>query len=266
MLKFTEVVKHLLIINVLLFIADQTIGFDILALHSPWSNEFQPFQIVTHFFMHGGMMHILFNMFALVMFGSSLEQVWGPKKFLLFYFTAGLGAAFFSLGIDYYQYTQLVASISELNLPSSTLKQIMSADIVGGGMYRSELLIKELNNVLSEGQVAALTNDNVRGLFDLNIFARKSMLGASGAIMGLLVAFGMTFPNAELMLIFFPVPVKAKYFIPVIVGMDIFSGITGVSIFSPSNTAYWAHVGGALTGLLLMLYWNKTQFDNNRWN
>ena len=84
--------------------------------------------------------------------------------------------------------------------------------------------------------------------------------------MGVLVAFGMLFPNAELMLLFFPFPVKAKYFIPVIVGMDIFSGLTGVSIFSPSNTAYWAHVGGALTGLLLVLYFKKTQFNNNRWN
>ena len=207
MQRFTGVVKHLIIINVLFFIAKQGLGLDSFALYFPETEHFQPYQIITHMFMHGGLMHILFNMFALWMFGSSVESVWGPKKFLAFYLIAGLGAALFTIGIDYYQY------------------------------------------------INATEN-----------FYYSAMLGASGAIMGVLVAFGMLFPNAELMLLFFPFPVKAKYFIPVIVGMDIFSGLTGVSIFSPSNTAYWAHVGGALTGLLLVLYFKKTQFNNNRWN
>jgi len=207
MQRFTGVVKHLIIINVLFFIAKQGLGLDSFALYFPETEHFQPYQIITHMFMHGGLMHILFNMFALWMFGSAVESIWGPKKFLAFYLIAGLGAALFTIGIDYYQYFNAT-----------------------GTYYYS------------------------------------AMLGASGAIMGVLVAFGMLFPNAELMLLFFPFPVKAKYFIPVIVGMDIFSGLTGVSIFSPSNTAYWAHVGGALTGLLLVLFFKKTQFDNNRWN
>jgi len=186
MQRFTGVVKHLIIINVLFFIAKQGLGLDSFALYFPETEHFQPYQIITHMFMHGGLMHILFNMFALWMFGSSVESVWGPKKFLAFYLIAGLGAALFTIGIDYYQYINSTETF-----------------------YYSAMLV---------------------------------------------------------MLLFFPFPVKAKYFIPVIVGMDIFSGLTGVSIFSPSNTAYWAHVGGALTGLLLVLYFKKTQFNNNRWN
>ena len=209
MLRFTGVVKHLVIINVLFFLAKYALGgLDSFALHFPESSNFKPFQLVTHMFMHGNEMHILFNMFALWMFGTQVESVWGPKKFLAFYLICGFGSALLSIGIDYYQFSQ----------------------------------------------------------HTIGAYGYSPMLGASGAIMGILVAFGMLFPNAELMLIFFPVPIKAKYFIPAIVGLDIFSGITGVSIFSPSNTAYWAHVGGALTGLLLILYFRKTQFDNNRWN
>ncbi len=207
MQRFTGVVKHLIIINVLFFLAKQALSLDSFALRFPEVDSFQPYQIITHMFMHGDLMHILFNMFALWMFGSAVESVWGPKKFLIFYLIAGLGAAFFTIGIEYYQYYS-----------------------------------------------------------DPQTFRYSLMVGASGAIMGVLVAFGMLFPNAELMLLFFPVPVKAKYFIPVIVGMDIFSGLTGVSIFSPSNTAYWAHVGGALAGLIMVLFWKKTQFNNNRWN
>lgn len=266
MLKITEVVKHLLIINVLFFIGKYALGLDFFALHFPASDHFQPFQLVTHMFMHGNEMHILFNMFALWMFGSQLETIWGPKKFLFFYFAAGLGAALFSLGVDYFQYTNLTASIANLNLSDNTLSQIMSFDIVESNYFKPDLLQKDMQAILPESQFSAISRADFKSLFELNMFANKSMLGASGAIMGLLVAFGMSFPNAELMLLFLPIPIKAKYFIPVIVAMDIFSGVTGVSIFSPSNTAHWAHVGGALTGLLLMIYWEKTQFDKNRWN
>jgi len=207
MQRFTGVVKHLIIINVLFFIAKQGLGLDSFALYFPETEHFQPYQIITHMFMHGNLMHILFNMFALWMFGSAVESVWGPKKFLTFYLIAGLGAAFFTIGIEYYQFYS-----------------------------------------------------------DPHTFRYSLMVGASGAIMGVLVAFGMLFPNAELMLLFFPVPVKAKYFIPVIVGMDIFSGLTGVSIFSPSNTAYLAHVGGAIIGFIIMWYWKKNSMNKYRWD
>lgn len=266
MQRFTGVVKHLIIINVLFFIAKQSLGLDSFALHFPLSDSFEPYQVITHMFMHGNLMHILFNMFALWMFGSAVESVWGPQKFLFFYLAAGFGAMLFSLGIDYFQYSQMAAPLNNLNLSSNTMQEIMRLDIVNGNMYSGALLQEQLPQVLSNEQLSKMTNVQFGALFELNIFSDKAMLGASGAIMGILVAFGMLFPNAELMLLFFPVPIKAKYFIPVIVGMDIFSGITGVSIFSPSNTAYWAHVGGALAGLIMVLFWKRTQFDNNRWN
>lgn len=270
MQRLTEVVKHLLIINVLFFIAKLTLqsypfNLDSLALHFPGAPEFQPYQLVTHMFMHGGVMHILFNMFALWMFGSAVETVWGPKKFLFFYLTAGFGAALFSIGIDYYNYHTLMSSLAEMNLSGNAINQIMSMDIYS--IRTNNDLFKELTPILTDNQLA-LSQRHVQELYDLGGFGHKSMLGASGAIMGVLVAFGMLFPNAELMLIFLPIPIKAKYFIPAIVGMDIISGITGNPIlpFSPSNIAYWAHVGGALAGFLLVLYFKKTQFDGNRWN
>ena len=111
-----------------------------------------------------------------------------------------------------------------------------------------------------------LNSETFRMLFDLNVMTNGSMVGASGAIMGVLVAFGMLNPNAELMMLFLPIPIKAKYFIPGIIALDLFSAFSGVSIFSPSNTAYIAHIGGAITGFLLMYFWKKNQFDKYRWN
>ena len=109
-------------------------------------------------------------------------------------------------------------------------------------------------------------NTSFKALFDLNVKSNGAMLGASGAIMGILVAFGMLNPNTELMLIFLPIPIKAKYFIPGIIVLDLISATTGVSFFSPSNTAYIAHIGGAVTGFLIMYFWKKNQFNKYRWN
>ena len=114
--------------------------------------------------------------------------------------------------------------------------------------------------------VNQLDSNSFRDLFNMNVITRSSMVGASGCIMGILAAFGMMNPEAKLMLIFLPIPIKAKYFIPGIILLDLISGITGQSFFSPSNTAYMAHVGGALTGFFVMWYWKKNQFNKNRWN
>ena len=273
MIKITDTVKHLVIINVLVFalkyiLSQRGIDLDsILALHFPKSHLFQIWQLVTHIFMHGDINHLLFNMLALWMFGSALEQVFGMRKFLFFYFSAGIGAALFSLGIDYIDYSINISPyLTELSLTSEQLNKIMSFDIIQNGMFRGDLLGDKLQGVLSNNELSKLNNSSFEALFNMNVFAQKAMLGASGAIMGVLVGFGMLFPNSELMLLFFPVPVKAKYFIPVLIGLDVFSGLTGISIFSPSNTAYWAHIGGALTGLIMMLYWKKKQLNKNRWN
>ena len=250
MLRLTDTVKHILIINVVMFIGTLAIGngqlfFEYFALYFPKNDLFQPWQILTHMFMHGGMMHIFFNMFALWMFGTAVEQVFGSKKFLIFYILAGLGAAVLQLAYMYFQFNSSLGAL------------------VAGGFDSAEVL-----NILNQGRYntgweAVIGESNLGNL--VRSF-NTTMVGASGAIMGVLVAFGMLFPNSKLMLIFLPIPIKAKYFIPAIIILDLVSALTGQSFFSPSNTAYVAHIGGALTGFLMMYFWKKDQFDKYRWN
>ena len=254
MYRLTDTVKHLLIINVLMFVGKLTIGanfsandfmFDhLFALHYPQSDMFKPWQLFTHMFMHGDIMHIFFNMFALWMFGTAVEQRFGGKKFLFFYISCGLGAALIMLGYYFARYMPLEQSFFDLGFTKEQILQ-MFVDRKGfDGISASQL-------------------ENLQNMY--NIY-NSSMLGASGAIMGVLVAFGMLYPEAKLMLIFLPIPIKAKYFIPGIIILDLISAITGQSFFSPGNTAYVAHIGGALTGFLIMWYWKKTQFNKNRWD
>ena len=115
-------------------------------------------------------------------------------------------------------------------------------------------------------EISVVNGPAFDAFFNINVLSRGTMVGASGALMGVLVAFGMIYPESRLMLLFLPVPIKAKYFIPGIIILDIISAVTGQSFFSPSNTAYVAHIGGALTGFIMMWYWKKNQFNNHRWN
>ena len=271
MMKITDTVKHLIIINVIMFVATLTIGggnllYDLFALHFPKHELFKPWQIVTHMFMHGGFTHLLFNMFALWMFGTAVEQRLGYKKFLFLYFSAGLGAVLFQLGYIYFDFQSTYQAIADLNISNDLLDKIISIDARDGDMIKGEILQKQMLPFLSEYNFNAnLIDANAFStLFDLNVIARSTMVGASGCIMGVLVAFGMLNPNAELMLIFLPIPIKAKYFIPGIIILDIISALTGQSFFSPSNTAYMAHVGGALIGFIIMLYWRNDHFNKFR--
>ena len=280
MMRISDTVKHLIIINVIMFIGTLFIGqgvlfYDWFAMHFPKNEAFQPWQIVTHMFMHGGadlnnlsLMHILFNMFALWMFGTPVEQVLGSKKFLFIYISAGLGAVALQVGYYYFDFYSASNGITDLNMNSELLSRIISIDARDGAYIKGELLGKQMTPILAEFNFdASLINEaNFKSLFDMNVIARNTMVGASGCIMGIMAAFGMMNPNAELMLIFLPIPIKAKYFIPGIIILDLISGLTGQSFFSPSNTAHFAHVGGALTGFLIMWYWKKTQFNKNRWN
>jgi len=246
--RITNTVKHLIIINVLFFVGKLAMpdAFDrLFSLYYYESPNFQYWQPITHMFMHGGFSHILFNMFGLYMFGSPLEAQWGRKKFLFFYFSAGIGAALIHTLVNYYNFhsgfeTLLNAGIAEndiWSLVNDTLKE---------GSYRNI----ELLGAQSEGFFTSFNTP---------------ALGASGAIYGVLVAFGLMYPNTELMLIFFPVPIKAKYFIPVLLLIDLFSGLTGFSLFG-QGIAHWAHLGGALTGFIVAYYWKKNSFNNRRWD
>jgi len=251
MYRISPTVKQLLIINVIFFLGtflsfNSEFIYSLFGLYFPENINFKFWQILTHMFMHGNMPHILVNMFALWMFGSSVESILGSKNFLFFYLTCGLGAAVSQLAFLYYNY-------------------YVDLEFFVNNGYESAEIINILNNK-SKPEINSLVNNiGIEKVASIFSNFNSTMVGASGAIMGILVAFGMFFPESKLMLLFFPIPIKAKYFIPAIIIMDLFSAITGQAIFSPSNTAYVAHLGGALTGFIIMYYWKKDRFNKNRW-
>lgn len=243
--RFTEAVKHLIIINAIFFAANAFIGIDLnnwLGLYFPKNEHFGFWQYLSHMFMHGSFTHILFNMYALWAFGSPLEQMWGKNKFLFFYFSAGLGAGLIYTAVNYFQFNNAFNYLINSGLNAEEIQLLLET-----GKYNTDFL-----NQVSE-----------KKLVDIFQIYNTPAVGASGAIYGILVAFGMTFPDAKLALIFLPVPIAAKYFIPVLIALDLFSGVTGFSIFG-GGIAHFAHVGGALIGFLIMRYWKSKQF--NRWN
>ena len=251
MYRISPTVKQLLIINIIFFLGtflsfNSEFIYSLFGLYFPENINFKFWQILTHMFMHGNLAHIFVNMFALWMFGSSVESILGSKNFLFFYLTCGLGAAVSQLVFLYYNY-------------------YVDLEFFVNNGYQSSEIINILNNK-NKPQINSLVNDiGIEKVASIFSNFNSTMVGASGAIMGILVAFGMFFPESKLMLLFFPIPIKAKYFIPAIIIMDLFSAITGQAIFSPSNTAYVAHLGGALTGFIIMYYWKKDRFNKNRW-
>jgi membrane associated rhomboid family serine protease len=229
-----EVIKNLLIINGLFFLATfalgSSFGLDLvrsLGLYQPMSSQFEPYQIVTHMFMHGGLTHIFFNMFALWMFGYTLENLWGSKRLLIYYLITGLGAAALHLGVSYWEL-------------SGVMDQLNSSQI--------STLMNEGAQILQNGR--NYTNPNMA---QANLLLNTPTVGASGAVFGILLAFGMTFPN-QYIYIYFALPVKAKYFVAIYGALELFSGVMNSQ---GSNVAHFAHVGGMLFGYLLIRYWRR---------
>ena len=242
--RLTEAIKHLIIINVIFFIATSLYGdqlYEWFALWFPKNNNFQLWQIVTHMFMHGGLLHLAFNMYGLWAFGSPLERAWGKNKFFFFYFSAGLGAVLLHLGSNYYFYNEGLNALVEAGAYKSEI-----IDVISNGRYSTEWYAMTSKNSV----------DNMISAFN------TPAVGASGAVYGVLVAFAFMFPNAELMMIFLPIPIKAKYFVPLIILGDLFFGFSNVN----TGIAHFAHIGGALLGFIIMWYWKKNQFNKNRWN
>lgn len=268
----TDAVKQLLIINVLFFVGTQLVGesiaFDVLALHSPQSDKFQFWQLLTHMFMHGGIMHILFNMFGLYSFGVLLERIWGSKKFLFFYISCGLGAAALQLLISYIEVQYVLKEVAALNLSNSELHTILNAVVGDETHYRPDLFMNTIQPILDRHPGNLITQENFEVLYRAATLTQTPMVGASGAIYGILIAFAFIAPNAELMLMFIPVPIKAKYFVPALLVYDLFMGLRGQGLFSGGGdgVAHFAHLGGALIGFIMMWYWKKNSFNNNRWN
>jgi len=270
MMNITPTVKQLLIINVLFYIGSQLVPvtYDLFALYYPESNDFKGWQLITHMFMHApfpNVSHILFNMFALYSFGSALEHFWGGRKFLFFYISCGLGAALLHTGVNYFEIHSLLSKVESLNLTQSEIHQLLNADYSTLFDERNKMLPGAINTIL---QKAHCNQEQFNTILQASMLSKGVVIGASGAIYGLLVAFAFMFPNAELMLLFLPIPIKAKYFVPGILAIDLFLGFNGQSIFGAGSTgiAHFAHIGGALTGYLMMWYWKKNQFNDNRWN
>ncbi|WP_282072974.1 rhomboid family intramembrane serine protease [Polaribacter atrinae] len=238
--KLTDAIKHLIIINVILFVAPQLLKLDftnILALHFPKNEHFGIWQYVTHMFMHGGFSHILFNMYGLWAFGTPLEQIWGKKKFIFFYFSAGIGAGIIYTLVNYYQFNGIYELFIDAGLNNSEVLSILKSGSTNDARVIGAISQDQFN------QITSLYN--------------TPAVGASGAVYGVLVAFGLYFKDAKLALIFFPVPIAAKYFIPVMILGDLFFGMTKYSI---GNIAHFAHVGGALIGFIIAWYWKKNEF------
>ncbi len=269
-MNITPVVKQLLIINIIFFIGSQLVpvSYDLFALYYPQSDNFKAWQLITHMFMHApfpNVAHILFNMFALYSFGSALEHFWGGKKFIFFYISCGLGAALLHTGVNYFEIHSLLSEVSSLNLSNSEVHKLLNADYSILFDERGKMIPGEINSILER---AHCTQEQFNTIVNASMLSKGVVVGASGAIYGLLVAFAFMFPNAELALMFIPIPIKAKYFVPGILAVDLFLGFKGQSIFGAGSTgiAHFAHVGGALTGYIMMWYWKKNQFNKNRWN
>ena len=218
MREIPVVTKNLIAINVLMFLAllaFERLGINlnnILGLHIFLAPDFSPYQLVTYMFMHGGFTHILFNMYAVWIFGSILERVWGSSRFLLFYLATGIGAGLVQELVQYTYFSATLAQYTQVN--------------VGGGVIIS---------------MAEYLNE-------------WTTVGASGAVYGILLAFAMTFPNERLFMIPFPFPIKAKYFVMIFGVLELF---TGLSNNAGDNVAHFAHLGGMIFGLILILYWRK---------
>lgn len=245
MRQISETVKHLLIINALFFLATLSLGpvvYDWFSLHYFKSPKFQLWQPLTHMFMHGDFSHIFFNMFGLYMFGTPLEQMWGRNKFIFFYLSTGFGAALLQMCLYHYQVQEGIQVLQTLGLGSAEVKQFLESSVLAPG-------------VIEQADVGILRSA-------YQAFSAV-LVGASGALYGVLVGFAMLFPNAQLMLLFPPIPIMAKYLVPILILIDLFFGF---SSYSMGPIAHFAHVGGALTGLVMMWYWKRNQFNNNRWN
>ncbi len=271
--NMTTVVKNIIIINIAMllitFIAEETMGYNltqVLGLHNTSSEHFRPYQFITHLFMHGGLMHLFFNMFSLYMFGRILElpQVWGSKRFFTYYFITGLGAAVLHLIVTNIEFSSIQTAADHfLNSPTPDMfQQFLEKNVFSGssGLLSSNTDNKKpLYDFIYEW---SSDKNNVEYIQTAKYYVQTyvshradiPVVGASGAVYGVLLAFGMLFPNVELMLLFPPIPIKAKYMVMVFGAIELFSGLNSAA---GDNIAHFAHLGGMIFGFILIKIWQK---------
>lgn len=277
------VIKNILIINVLLYVASIIVKrkydvdlADYLGLHYFFAEKFSPYQLITYMFMHsymnaaGGIVfdHIFFNMFALWMFGAVLENYWGAKRFLTFYLICGIGAALTHYIIFYFQIHPTMALINEyIAAPSNTAfeaffhSQHFAKLAPGEETQQLNDILNQYNQYRSDGNVSAALASSVEFMknYKVEVLNAPVVIGASGSIFGVLLAFGMLFPNTVLYLMFIPIPIKAKY---AVIGYGLLELGLGVVNMESDNVAHFAHLGGMLFGFIMIKLWgsNRNQF------
>lgn len=221
--------KNIIIINALIWLMtliNEPVMVRNFALYMPTSPFWHWWQPLTHMFMHGGFFHLFFNMYTLFIFGSVLERVWGPKKFLLFYFTTGIGAALVHMGVQWWEYTSSLSAVGLTVSEASAMAQDVAMDINMGA--------------------------NMIPVWSMELFTPT--VGASGAIYGVLMGYAMLYPDSIMTLMFPPISMKAKWFVLIFAGIELLTGITGTG----AGIAHFAHLGGLIFGFLLIMYWKKT--------
>ena len=268
----TPAVKALIILNVAMYFLaiflNQVLHIntaDLLGLHLPQSHYWAPWQYITHMFMHGGgeellrgrifegLSHLFFNMFALFMFGRILESVWGTKRFLIFYFVCGIGAGALNSLVGWFEVRHMMEQYATFQTTPtpSILADFVKSQIGHPAPWIWEVIDNWINNPNSPEYIEA-GKQLFERIIDLKI--NIPMVGASGAIFGILLAFGMLFPNTELFLMFIPVPIKAKYFV---IGYGLLEFFLGIQNSASDNVAHFAHLGGMLFGFFMVKYWKK---------
>ena len=265
------VVKNLIIINALMFlstIALQRTGIDLtdlLGLHYFGSEAFRPHQIITYMFMHGSFGHLFFNMFAVWMFGSAIENLWGPKRFLLYYILTGIGAAILHYLIVWYNMAPDIAWMEGfIANPSVEYAEAMFNEFrFSSGILQNYGLesgytnfveaVNSMQNATADSKSANVASNFMASYLEAYKSA-PNVVGASGSLFGLLLAFGMMFPNQHIFLLFFPFPIKAKYFV---LGYGLIELFSGIQNSQGDNVAHFAHLGGMLFGYLLIRLWKS---------
>ena len=236
------ITRNIIIINIVVFILTYVLQTDLmyryLAAFYPFSPFFHSWQIITHMFMHGSFMHILFNLMTLYSFGPVLEQVLGDKKYVVLYFVSGLGAFFLFNLWNFVEVEQIKSSLQNLGFDLAGYMNGENVSFKGNSeaVLEQQGLVSKLQSIIS-----------------------VPMVGASGAIFGVIAAFATLYPDAKIMLMFIPVPVKVKYLMPVVIIVSIYLGVTG----NAGGIAHLAHVGGALVGFILAKIWKKHLYRFN---
>ena len=253
MFNLTPVVRALLIINVLVFLVTNEGIIERFGLHSFLSDKFNPIQLLTHMFLHGGFNHIFSNMIGLIVFGPMLERYWGPRRFTFFYFFTGLGAALLFSGINYFELHDVYESVQTYRVSPNF--DSFSAFIDQHAVSYYERLIPFIE------KFKEYPNDSKNIQDSLSIVNRiftnqvdEPMVGASGAIFGVIMGFGLLFPNTELFLLFLPIPIKAKYLVMFYGAWELYTGIYRAQT---DNVAHFAHIGGMLFAFILVKYWGS---------